>query len=107
MVENFLRVFGREYGADRHNEDKKENHDHNMNVGGLKVQERRGEGCVSIDNFRRFPLPTFVDISRSEFRREPISYGLVVRKVKTLTRFGRHIRTSSTQLSSHFFYSRQ
>jgi hypothetical protein len=82
MIENFLRVFGREYGADRHNEDKKENHDHNMNVGDLKVQERRGEDCVSIDNFRRFPFPTLADISRSEFRREPISYGLVAWKAR-------------------------
>ena len=45
MVENFLRVFGRGYGADRYNEDKKENHDHNINVGDLKVQEGRGEGA--------------------------------------------------------------
>ena len=88
MVENFLRVLGRGYGTDRHNEDKKGNHDHKMNVSDLKVQEKWGEGRVSLVNFRRFPLPTFVDISWSDFRREPIGFSPGSAESKSATAVG-------------------
>jgi hypothetical protein len=59
MVENFLRVLGRGYGTDRHNEDKKGNHDHKMNVSDLKVQEKWGEGRVSLDKFQEVSFTYF------------------------------------------------
>jgi hypothetical protein len=52
IIENFLRVLGRAYGVDKHNEDKKGNHDHNKNVSDSEVQEKWGEGRVSIDKFQ-------------------------------------------------------